>query len=281
MLTCLNNVMSRCGQGRAAAVTGIYFGAFDTTVSSFRAIIDGNNIDAATPVHKASQNIPLVSTQFPALATLVDANAADIAAVSVTVGQNATAVSANATDIGTNITNITSNDVDIASLMTSVTANETAIDTKQATLTFSTVASDHETNPCTAKEIKTYVDANAGGSGATLASNTFTGTQTVQPASGAAVIELKAQTGAGSILQLAANPYGGASLWVGEDILQISGDRVEVQATVGFRIPRHSSAPSGTNNASFGCLYADTSGGNSDCKLYFHNGTTWKEVTLS
>ena len=96
------------------------------------------------------------------------------------------------------------------------------------------------------------------------------------------MIELKAQTGAGSILQLAANPFGGASLWVGEDIFQMAGDRIEIQATSGVRIPRFSSAPTiGTNNSRFGCLYCDTSGGNSDCKLYFHNGSTWKEVTLS
>ena len=289
MLVALNNSMTRCGQGRAATVTGFYFGAFDTTVSSYRAIIDNNNTDAATSVHKEFQSIPLVSTQFPALATLVDANAADITAVSVIVGQNSTGVAANATDIGTNITNITSNDVDIASLMTSVTANDvdiaantTAIATKQATLAWSTVGDNHATNPVTSEDIKTYVDANAGGSGASLSSNTFTGTQTIQPTSGAAVLELKAETGATSILQLAANPYGGASLWVGEDIFQMAGDRIEIQATSGVRIPRFSSAPTiGTNNSRFGCLYCDTSGGNSDCKLYFHNGTTWKEVTLS
>ena len=125
------------------------------------------------------------------------------------------------------------------------------------------------------------MDQNAGGSGASLGANTFTATQTVQPASGSAIIELKAETGAGSILQLAANPYGGASLWVGEDILQISGDRVEVQATSGLRIPRYSSAPTiGTNNSKFGCVYADTSGGNSACKLFFHTGSEWKEIAF-
>ena len=294
-LTVLNCTFTQCGTGRSAsgnATTFYLLGNAGNTSS--RVIIDGNNSDATVEVFNPDE-LQLVNTKFPALMSYINTNSADIGTAGVAIAANTTNITSNDVDIASlmttttaNATAIAGNDTDIASLMTAttanstdITANTTALAGKQATLSWSTVG-DNDTNPVQSKDIKTYVDANAGGgSGASLSSNTFTGTQTVQPASGAAVLELKAQTGAGSILQLAANPYGGASLWVGEDILSISGDRVEVQATVGFRIPRHSSAPSGTNNASFGCLYADTSGGNSACKLYFHNGTTWKEVTLS
>ena len=273
MLTAVGNSILRIGLGRYIESVGFYFGTLDETLTSFRVVIDNNCTDATTKVYKADSPIPLVNTSE--LLSMVVQNDADIAANTTNIAGNDTDIAANVTAIAANTTNIAGNDTDIA-------ANTTAIATKQATLSWSTVADDNDTNPVTSKEIKSYVDANASGSGASLGSNTFTGTQTIEPASGAAVLELKAETGAGSILQLAANPYGGASLWVGEDILQISGDRVEVQATSGFRIPRYSSAPTiGTNNSRFGCLYADTSGGNTACKLYFHNGTEWKEVTLS
>lgn len=73
--------------------------------------------------------------------------------------------------------------------------------------------------------------------------------------------------------------YGSAHIGYNNGSIDFFGDRVEVQSAL-FRIPRQSSAPSESNNASFGCLYADTSGGNSDVKLWFHNGSTWKEVKL-
>ena len=260
MLTAVNNSMLRTQQGRHTESVGFYFQTLDETLASFRAVIDNNNIDAVDAVFMEDSPIPLVNTLYPKLLPMIVQNDADIGTLSGS--------------ITTNTTNISGNDTDIAT-------NAAAIATKQAALTWSTVG-DNDTNPVQSKDIKSYVDANAGGSGATLAGNTFTGTQTIQPTSGSAVLELKAVGGAGSILQLAANEYGGTSMWVGEDILNIVGDRVEIQCTSGVRIPRFSSPPTiGTNNSKFGCLYADTSGGNSACKLYFHNGTAWKEVTIA
>ena len=65
MLVALNNSMLRCGQGRAAAITGFWFGELDHTITSYRAVIDSNNMDAPTPWHKDDQNIPLTTTVYP------------------------------------------------------------------------------------------------------------------------------------------------------------------------------------------------------------------------
>ncbi len=267
MLCAVGNSILRTGAGRHTGSAGFYFETLDETLTSFRTVIDNNNTDATEKVYMEDSAIPFVDTHYPEFGPTIDANIVDIGV--------------NSGNITTNTTNISSNDTDILANSGNITVNAAAIATKQATLTYSTVADD-DSNPVQSKDIKSYVDANAGGSGASLGSNTFTGTQTVQPTSGAAVIELKADTGATSTLQLAANPYGGSSLWVGEDIFSMTGDRIEIQATSGVRIPRFSSAPTiGTNNSRFGCLYCDTSGGNSACKLYFHNGTAWKEVTIA
>ena len=264
MLTALNNSMSRCGQGRADAVTGFYFGDFDTTVSSYRVIIDNNNLDTpvATQVVKAFQDIPLTSTQFPALLPRIDENGADIAVVSAALAGNSTGATTNAAGVVTNVTNITSNDVDIATNVTNITA-------KQNTLTWSTVTDDHATNPVTSKDIKSYVDAASGGSGATLGSNTFTGTQKIE--TNVPVLEL---IGANQTLQISAG-YGPSSLYVGEGQLDINGDRVEVQATSGLRVPRHATDPTiGTNNSRFGCVYYNTT----SKTLFFHDDSQWVEL---
>ena len=291
MLTAVGNSILRIGLGRYIESVGFYFGTLDETLTSFRVVIDNNCVDATTKVYKEDSPIPLVNTSE--LLSMVVQNDADIgtntgaiAANTTNIAGNDTDIAANVTAIAANTTNIAGNDTDIAANVTAIAgndtdiaANTTAIATKQATLSWSTVADDNDTNPVTSKDIKSYVDANAGGSGASLGANTFTGTQTVE-LNGNATVELK-HSGSERILQLNAG-YGNCSIWVGEGHLDIVGDRVECQATSGFRIPRFSSAPTiGTNNSRFGCLYADTSGGNTACKLYFHNGTEWKEVTLS
>ena len=64
-LTCLGNVFLRCGQGRESAVYTFFFmELWDTTVDSFRVVIDGNSSDAAIAV-KNNTSVPLVSTQYP------------------------------------------------------------------------------------------------------------------------------------------------------------------------------------------------------------------------
>ena len=184
---------------------------------------------------------------------------AEFDSLSSDVTDNTTQVAENVTDIATNTTNITANDVDIAG--------------KQATLTWSTVADDHETNPVTSKDIKSYVDvAISGGSGATLGQNTFTGTQKIETA--VPVLEL---IGANGTLQISSG-YGPSSLWVGEGQLDLNGDRIEVQATSGLRLPRHSSAPTiGTNNSRFGCIYYNTQ----SKTLFFHDDSQWKELATT
>ena len=267
-LTCLNNTFTQCGVGRALSGSSTTFYFNDNAgLTSSRFIIDGNHSDATVALFNPD-SITEVLAQYPsssgpsqaafdALEVEVDANTAGVAANVVSLGSQATTIAANTASAAT---------------------NATAISGKQATLTWSTVGDDHATNPVTSEDIKSYVDANAGGSGASLGANTFTGQQTVQPASGSAVIELKATTGAGALLQLAANPYGGSSLWVGEDIFQMSGDRIEIQATSGVRVPRFSSAPTlGTNNSRFGCVYYDTT----SKKLFFHDDSQWVELATN
>ena len=64
-LTCLNNVFTRCGQGREAAVYTFFFAeAWVASASSFRVIIDGNASDGAVAV-KNNTSVPLVSTAYP------------------------------------------------------------------------------------------------------------------------------------------------------------------------------------------------------------------------
>ena len=101
MLTALNNSMLRCGQGRASAIVAFWFGALDDTVTSFRAVLDGNNTDAATVVHKDDQDIPLTSTQYPAAPSQ-----AEFDSLESDVGDNTTAIATNVTDIAANTSSI-------------------------------------------------------------------------------------------------------------------------------------------------------------------------------
>jgi len=65
-ITCLNNVFTRCGQGRESAVYTFFFAeAWVTTPVSFRVVIDGNSSDGAVAV-KNHTSVPLVSTRYPA-----------------------------------------------------------------------------------------------------------------------------------------------------------------------------------------------------------------------
>ena len=67
-LTCLNNIFTRCGQGRADAVYTFFFlEDWDETIASFRAIIDGNSSDAAAIISNDG-NVPLISTAIPVAA---------------------------------------------------------------------------------------------------------------------------------------------------------------------------------------------------------------------
>ena len=119
MLVALNNSMLRCGQGRAAAITGFWFGELDHTVTSFRAVIDSNNLDAPTAVHKDDQDIPLTATAYPtqtasgptqsefdALEVDVVGNTSDIAVNTSSITVAGGDISDNYALIGTNITEL-------------------------------------------------------------------------------------------------------------------------------------------------------------------------------
>ena len=266
MLTALNNSMTRCGQGRAAAVTGFYFGDFDTTVSSYRAIIDNNNLDAATAVYKAFQDIPLVNTAYPQHLALIVANDQDIGVNSGNITTNTTNIAEHDTDIAANTTNITSNDVDIA-------ANTVSIATKQDTLVWATVGDDHETRPVSSKNIKSYVDAAGGGGGDVyLASvNTFTANQEIKANSN---VKLTLEhTGYGSPMEIG-NNYGDAGItYVGKSSIKFNGNRIAMSGgCTMLQMPVVANLD--TTNASHSCLCVK------DDILYFNEAGTWKTVKL-
>ena len=84
-------------------------------------------------------------------------------------------------------------------------------------------------------------------------------------------------TGYGQRLKFHAS-YGAAGINYNQAAINFYGNRVEVQSVL-FRIPRHASTPTETANASFGCIYCDTS--TSPYRLFFHDNVSWKEVSLS
>ena len=279
MLTAINNIMSRCGQGRAAAITGIYFGAFDTTVSSYRAIVDGNNMDAPTFVHKAYHDIPLMSTQFPQTVPLINANGAAIATNSGLITTNTTSIASNDVDIASLMTTTTANASGISGNDTDIAANVTALAGKQATLSWSTVE-DNDQNPVTAEKIKTYVDASGGGGGDVYLANVnkFTANQEIKANSN---VKLTLEhTGYGSPMQIA-NNYGDAGIvYVGKSAIKFNGNRIMLEGGCTlFQLPRVSTLDN--TNAAHGCLVVDDSNGATALKLKFHNGSQWKNVTLS
>ena len=105
MLTALNNSMLRCGQGRASAIVAFWFGELNESVTSFRAVVDGNNTDAATVVYKDDSDIPLTSTQYPAAAA-GGPSQSEFDVLESDVGDNTAAIATNVTAIAANTSSI-------------------------------------------------------------------------------------------------------------------------------------------------------------------------------
>ena len=146
--------------------------------------------DTAIPLTttRYPQNATISQSEFDALETTVTSNGVAIALNGTNISTAQSNIATNASGVSQNSGNITTNTTAIAGNDTDIAANVTALAGKQATLSWSSV-SDNDTNPVQSKDIKSYVDANAGGSsGAGLSANTFTGTQTIQPSSGSAVL---------------------------------------------------------------------------------------------
>ena len=246
-LTALNNTMTNCGQGRADGKYAFWFGEFDTTPPAYQAIIDGNNTDA-TPVYKDAEAIPFVTTQYPSVVAGV--STAEFESLESDVQDNATAAAQNTVDIQTNATDIGE---------------------KQDTLTFSTVESDHEENPVTSKNIKAYVDANAGGSGATLGANTFTASQEFKSTSN---IKLYLEnTSFGGPLEIA-NNYGQSHInYIGNCSITFNGNKIDHGGgctMLGMPVVTSKN----TSNAAHNCLCVESD------KLYFNSNGSWKELAF-
>ena len=275
MLTALNNSMTLCGQGRAATVTGFYFGSFDTSVSSYRAIIDGNNMDAATPVYKDDQDIPLVSTQYPQFLSLIVANDQDIGTNSGNITTNATDITTAEGNIVGNAADIATNAADILTANSNITVNDNLIAGKEDTLIFATVEDDHASRPVTSEKIKAYVDANAGGSGAGLGANTFTDSQQIVKNGNCSL--LVKHSGYADGISLVDNFGDAGIIYHGKSSIKFNGARI--MCGDGSCLT-HRACTKTTTNAAHGALCVDDAAGATALKLYFHTGTAWREVSL-
>ncbi len=302
MLCAVGNSILRTGNGRHTGSVGFFFGTLDETLTSFRAVVDNNNTDATTAVYFEDSLIPLVNTDL--LLPLIESNDLDILANQNAIGVNTTAISnlasfsgnadkavitdaagaLKASDLDSEKllllstatsdvqTQITGNGTDIATNVTDIAANLTTLATKQAALTWSTVGDDHDTNPVTSKNIKSYVDA-AGGGDVYLASvNTFTANQEIKANSN---VKLTLEhTGYGSPMEIG-NNYGDAGItYVGKSAIKFNGNRIAMSGgCTMLQLPVVSSL--NTTNASHSCLCVK------DNKLYFNSNGTWEQIAYS
>ena len=248
MLTALNNSMLRCGQGRASAIVAFWFGALDDTVTSFRAVLDGNNTDAATVVPKDDQDIPLTSTQYPAVPSQ-----AEFDSLESDVGDNTTAIAG----LGFSGT------ADKAVVTDSAGSLSTSAVTKSQLLHLQNVSSDIKDQFDNRLKLDTAQ---------TLSSGWLTIQQTNNDAtlwvtrSGSSTLKLEAKNGYGRIR------YSGAKfdMW--------SSGRYKMDGSH-LQLPMNASAPTDNAANSKGGLWVDTT--TSPHKLMFHDGVVWKEVSLS
>jgi hypothetical protein len=239
MLTALYNSMLLTGAGRHSEAVGFWFGGLDETLTSYRCVIDQNNIDTVE-TYKDDSDIPLTQTRYPGHAQEVQTTNA------------------------------------LSTLTTNVATNATAITGKQATLSFSTVDADHATNPVTSANIKTYVD-NAGGGDVYLANvNTFTANQEIKK-NGNVKLTLE-HTGYATPLEIG-NNYGDAGItYVGKSSIKFNGNRIALEGGCKLlKLPVVSTKD--TSNAAHGCIVVDDSGGASNLKLYFNTGGAWVNIT--
>ena len=248
MLTALNNSMLRCGQGRASAIVAFWFGALDDTVTSFRAVLDGNNTDAATVVHKDDQDIPLTSTQYPAAPSQ-----AEFDSLESDVGDNTTAIAG----LGFSGT------ADKAVVTDSAGSLSTSAVTKSQLLHLQNVSSDIKNQFDNRLKLDTAQ---------TLSSGWLTIQKTNDDASlwvtrsGSSTLKLEAKNGYGRIR------YSGAKfdMW--------SSGRYKMDGSH-LQLPMNASAPTDNAANSKGGLWVDST--TSPHKLMFHDGVVWKEVSLS
>ena len=105
-------------------------------------------------------------------------------------------------------------------------------------------------------------------------SQTFSGGALTMESNGNQSFKLR-HSGYGVDLLLASN-YGEGKIQYQGAKIQFFGSRCEIQAELGVRVPRFSAAPSGTNNASHGSIYYNTT----DNKLYFHNNSSWRALSF-
>ena len=263
MLVAVGNTMSRVGQGRHTEAVGFWMDELDDTLTSYRCIIDNNNIDCE-PVYRPLPNpIVTTTTHYQSQEQLnIVGNA--IAGLDVLTATQGSYISTAQTNIATNAA--------------SITTNATAITGKQATLSFSTVDADHATNPVTSANIKSYVDSAGGGGGDVYLANvnTFTANQEIKK-NGNVKLSIE-HTGYGTPLEIG-NNYGDAGItYVGKSAIKFNGKRIGFEGgCVLLKLPTVSTKD--TSNAAHGCLVVDDSGGASNLKLYFNTGGAWVQIS--
>ncbi len=259
MLTALYNSMLLTGAGRHNEAVGFWFGGLDETLTSYRCVIDQNNIDTVE-TYKDSSDIPLTQTRYPGHAQEV---------------QTTNALSTLTTNVATNVVDIATNTTAISGLAGfSGTADKAVVTDGSGNLATSAVTKSqllHVQN--VTSDIQTQLDNRLK---LDTAQNITSGWLTISRAnddatlwltrSGSTTLKAEARNGHGRIR------YSGCKLdfW--------SSGRYKMDGSH-LQLPTNASAP--TDNASncAGGLWVDTSG--SSHVLKFHNGTSWKTVTTS
>ena len=251
-LIALNNTFTECGIGRSLSGDSTTFYFLDNASNtSSRFIIDGNNSDATVGLFNPD-SITEVSSQYPTPGV----TQADFTGLEATVTQNVTNI-ANLTPFSgdPNLAVVTDGNGDLAAL---ATVTKTELEYLQNV--------DADLQASLADRLKKGSE------------QIFTGTKLKMESNGNQEFSM-VHTGYGARLKLHSS-YGAAGINYNNSTISFYGNSVEIQSVL-FRIPRQNSTPTETNNASFGCIYCDTSAGAGNYTLRFHTGTEWKTCTLT
>jgi len=259
MLTALYNSMLLTGAGRHSEAVGFWFGGLDETLTSYRCVIDQNNIDTVE-AYKDSSDIPLTQTRYPGRAQEV---------------QTTNALSTLTTNVATNVVDIATNTTAISGLAGfSGTADKAVVTDGSGNLATSAVTKSqllHVQN--VTADIQTQLDNRLK---LDTAANITSGWLTISRANDDATLWLT-RSGSTTLKAEARNGYGRIRYSGAKFDLWSSG-RYKMDGSH-LQLPMNASAPVDNASNCQGGLWVDTSG--SSHVLKFHNGTSWKAVTTS
>ena len=260
MLTALYNSMLLTGAGRHSEAVGFWFGGLDETLTSYRCVIDQNNIDTVE-AYKDDSDIPLTQTRYPGHAQEV---------------QTTNALSTLTTNVATNVVDIATNTTAISGLAGfSGTADKAVVTDGSGNLATSAVTKSqllHVQN--VTSDIQTQLDNRL----KLDVSQTLSGGE-LKMYSNANQQFLMQHTGYGADLKLYSNFGQGGLLWGTHSGIVFDGGRISMPGVM-VRPPTRTSDPTDPAATCQGCIYVNTNTAGAYL-LKFHNGTSWKTVTTS